>query len=161
MKIGILSDTHGDVARTIRAAKLLRDAHVEAVIHCGDIGSQRIIAELIEAFAPESKIPVHAVLGNVDGDELVGAGVDLRGRFADLQLGGKKIAVIHGDDGPLLRRTLFSQKYDYIFTGHTHVREDRRDGRTRLINPGAIYRAPVPGCAVLDTETGALTYLDL
>lgn len=161
MKIGILSDTHGDAARTKRAAQLLRDAGSEVICHCGDIGSQRVLIELAEAFPPESGVPVHAVAGNVDYDDYVPLHLHFHGRFADLSLGGKRIALIHGDDSARLRQTLFSQRYDYIFTGHTHVREDRRDGHTRIINPGAIYRAPVPGCAILDTESGALRYLDL
>lgn len=161
MKIGILSDTHGNVLRTIRAARLLRDHGIAAVLHCGDIGSQRVLIELAEAFPPESKIPVHAVLGNVDGDDLIGAGVHLHGRLADLELDGKRIVIIHGDDASRLRQTLAAQRHDYIFTGHTHQRADHREGRTRLINPGAVHRAATPGCAVLNTATGSLEYLDL
>lgn len=160
MKIGLISDTHGDIARTKRAAALLKSHAVEAVIHCGDIGSQRVLIELAEAFEPP-RIPVYAVNGNVDYDDYVGAGIELCGGFGDINLGGKRIAVAHGHDGARLHQLIASQRYDYVFTGHTHVRDDRREGRTRIINPGAVYRAPVPGVAVIDTETGVLVRIDL
>lgn len=160
MKIGILSDTHGNMPRTVRAAELLKIQGVEAVIHCGDICAQGVIDELAAAFDPP-RTPVFAVLGNCDYDDLAGSGVELCGRFADIELGSKRIAIIHGDDYPLFSRTVACQEFDYIFTGHTHAREDRMAGRTRIINPGAVHRASEPGVAVLDTKTGALVYLDL
>jgi putative phosphoesterase len=160
MKIGLMSDTHGDVERTIRAARLLRVHHVGAVIHCGDIGSQRVLVELAGIFEPPH-IPVYAVLGNMDHDEYIGAGVELCDRLADLELGGKSIAVIHGDDYARLRQAIVGQQFDYIFTGHSHAREDHREGRTRIINPGAVTRASHPGVAVLDTSTDTLTWYNL
>ncbi len=160
MKIGLISDTHGDAGRTARAAKLLKSHGVEAVIHCGDIGSQRVLIELVEVFEPP-KIPVYAVNGNVDYDDYVGAGVELLGDFGDIKLGGKRIAIAHGHDGARLYQLIASQRYDFVFTGHTHIRDDRREGRTRIINPGAVYRAAIPGVAVIDTETGALMRIDL
>lgn len=160
MKLGILSDTHGQVRRTRAAAEQLKARGVEAVIHCGDIGSQAVLLELVEAFAPPA-IPVHAVYGNVDYDDYVGAGIELHGRFADLELGGRRIAIVHGDDGGRLYVACTSGRYDYVFTGHTHAREDRRQGRTRIINPGALQRTPQPGVAVLDLETDALTRIDI
>jgi uncharacterized protein len=160
MKIGLMSDTHGNVARTTRAAEMLRARRVEAVIHCGDIGSQGVLVALVEILEPP-KIAVHAVLGNVDFDDYVGAGVELRGRFADLQLAGRRVAILHGDDFSRLRQAVASQRFDYIFTGHTHSSEDRREGRTRIINPGALHRAARPGVAVLDISDDSLAWIDL
>ena len=130
------------------------------MIHCGDIGSQQVLIALVEIFEPP-KIPVHAVLGNVDLDDYIGAGVELCGRFAELEFAGKKIAVVHGDDFSRLQQAVAAQRFDYVFTGHTHAREDRREGRTRIINPGAVHRAARPGVAVLDLATGSLEWLDL
>ena len=160
MKIGILSDTHGNTARTKRAAETLRDQGVAAVFHCGDIGSQAVLIALAEAFC-EAGIPVHAVVGNVDFEDYLPAGINLHGRFAEIELAGKKIAVVHGDDFSRLQQAVRGQKFDYLFTGHTHAREDRRDGRTRIINPGAIQRAARPGFAVLDLASDVLAWSDL
>lgn len=160
MKIGLISDTHGNLERTDRAVALLKAHGVGAVIHCGDIGSQAVLLAMVEAFDPP-RIPAYAVLGNCDYDSFVGAGVEICDRFADLELDGKAIAVIHGDDASRFHQAIASQRFDFVFTGHTHVREDRFVGRTRVINPGAVHRAAQPGVAVLDTRSGELAWLDL
>ena len=46
MKIGILSDTHGHLTRSLAAIECLLDAGAEMLIHCGDIGSEQILIEL-------------------------------------------------------------------------------------------------------------------
>lgn len=160
MKIGILSDTHAMVGRTRELAELLLAEKVEAVLHCGDIGSETILHQLTAIFGP-SGIPVHAVLGNVDYDDYPDVGVTMHGRFADLKLGGRRIAVIHGDDYRGLQEAASSGRYDFVFTGHTHQRDDRTVGRTRVINPGAVQRTLEPGGAVLDLKSGALRYVSL
>ena len=56
MKIGLISDTHGQVPNPVHAAL----AGVDCILHAGDVGPMDVITEL-EAIAP-----VHAVLGNTD-----------------------------------------------------------------------------------------------
>lgn len=166
MKIGLLSDTHGDHVRAGLATRELLKHPIEAVFHCGDIGSERVLAELASACQPRG-VPVHAVLGNVDlyEDALEDfpheTGVRVWGRRAVLELAGKQVAVIHGDDIHMLGNAVSGQQYDYIFTGHTHVHADEREGRTRIINPGAIFRGYPPTVAVLDLATGLLECIAL
>jgi predicted phosphodiesterase len=50
---------------------------------------------------------------------------------------------------------------DYLFTGHTHVAHDRYEGKTRLINPGALTRASRFTVALLNLETDELTSLEI
>ena len=45
---------------------------------------------------------------------------------------------------------------DYVFYGHTHVREQHRTGRTLVANPGALFRANPKTCIVLDLATGEI-----
>lgn len=164
MNIGILSDTHGNVSRTRRAIALLKNFAPVHIIHCGDIESQHVLTELAVGF-PDPDTTVTCVLGNVDGpacdwiDPL--PHIRVAGRKAELEIDGVKIAVIHGDDSRALTSSIESQNYDYIFTGHTHERDDEKKGRTRVINPGAVHRTSIPSCAVLNLTTGSLTYLDL
>ena len=70
MKIGLLSDTHGSLHRTILALRVLLQQQPAVIIHCGDIGSEEVLVELIAACEP-ARIPIHAVLGNVDWYETV------------------------------------------------------------------------------------------
>lgn len=164
MKIGILSDTHGDVRRTHAGLELLLQHPIEALCHCGDVGSEAVLTALSAACLPR-KIPVYAVLGNVDLFEgevthfPAGLGVRVCGRQAELELGGRTIAIIHGDDPSLLQNALARQRYDYCLTGHTHVADDHREGRTRVINPGALHRARPPSVALLDLATDELQTL--
>jgi putative phosphoesterase len=159
MKVGILSDTHGNVPRTVAAAQLLKQENVSAVVHCGDIGSEAVLNELASAFGLAGT-PVHAVLGNVDSPELLhfpaSTGVHVVAGKADLSLGGQRVAVIHGHDVMVMKDAIVSDQYAYIFTGHTHVASDKKIGSVRVINPGALHQAKPPSLAVLDTETGAL-----
>jgi len=81
------------------------------------------------------------------------------GAVGEFVLGGKHLAVLHGDDAPTKHKLIALQQYDYILQGHTHMAEDRRIGRTRLINPGALQRARPRTAALLDLRTDALEIL--
>lgn len=152
MKIGIVSDTHGHVARTKAAASLLAQANVEAVLHCGDIGSAEVIRQLYDW-------PGHFVVGNVDQgieNELADAMSQQQtwhGEFADFVLHERRIAIAHGHDRKRLESCLASDVYDLVCCGHTHQAQQRRVGNTLLLNPGALYRSAAPSCAVVDLAT--------
>ena len=87
------------------------------------------------------------VYGNCDWDRLSlqryakSIEIDCFGEFGDLALDGRKFALIHGDDAALKRRLLSEQQHDYLLQGHTHVKQDLRVGKMRIINPGALHRA--------------------
>lgn len=72
MKIAILSDSHDNLDKLRQAVCVCKKAEVEAIIHAGDFISPFSLTPL-----EESKIPVHAVLGNNDGER-----DGLRRRFA-------------------------------------------------------------------------------
>src|SRR4051794_1053544 len=104
MLIGIVSDTHGHAGYTTAAVKVLDGLPIAAVLHCGDIGSPRIVP----LFA---QWPAHFVFGNVDYDSEVlreaieAAGQTCHGRFGRLELAGRQIAFLHSDDGRLFDET--------------------------------------------------------
>lgn len=158
MILGLLSDTHDRVDAMAAGVALLRARGAEFFIHCGDVGSGRVLDHLVG-------LPAAFVFGNTDWDRATltryaaKIGVTCHGALADLDLGGKKIAVTHGDDFTLKHRILSAQQHDYLFQGHTHVRADEQVGRTRVINPGALHRAKEKTVAMLDTESGKLVFL--
>ncbi|HXE55681.1 MAG TPA: metallophosphoesterase family protein, partial [Tepidisphaeraceae bacterium] len=86
-------------------------------------------------------------------------GITCFGNFGQIELGAKQFAVLHGDDEKTKRRILTEQQVDYLLQGHTHLAEDRRVGRVRIINPGALHRARQKTVATLDTISDALTFL--
>ena len=162
MKIGILSDTHGDTAVATKAAALFRRAGARAIFHCGDIGGMDVLAELAGAME-SAHVPVHAVLGNVDIHSSdwkffpTNIGVQLHGRFGDIRCAGCRIALLHSDDRRLFNKIVTGGEYDLVFTGHSHEVHDYTRGRTRCINPGTAGRGAPDTCAVLDLESGELT----
>jgi putative phosphoesterase len=156
--VGILSDTHDRVDAMAAAMDLLRRGGAEFYVHCGDVGSERVLDHL-------AGVPSAFVFGNTDWDRAALAryaqsiGVACHPALAELNLGGKKFAVTHGDDLRLRQRLLAEQRHDYLLQGHTHVRADQRVGKMRVINPGALHRAKEKTVAVLDTLTDQLTFL--
>ena len=158
MVIAVVSDTHGHVANTLDAIRTFEAFDVKAVLHCGDIGSP-IIPSLFERW------PTHYVFGNVDSDEsqlresISSAKHTCHGRFGELELAGRKIAVVHGDDAGRLRDAITSGNYDVVCTGHTHQRKEQQQGDTLVLNPGAIYRAQPHSVATVNLETLQVTSL--
>ncbi|MEX0936342.1 MAG: YfcE family phosphodiesterase [Pirellulales bacterium] len=148
MRIGIISDTHGHVAMTQQAVTLLKSLDVERLLHCGDIGTAQIV-DMLAAW------PTDFVLGNVDDEAelrpaMVHPGHHLHGRFASLEIEGKRIAVLHGDYSKKLRETAESGEWDLVCFGHTHEAERKQIGNTLLCNPGAVYRASPRSIATIE-----------
>lgn len=148
-RLGVVSDTHGQVQSTREAVRMLETLDVQCVIHCGDIGSPAII-ELFEAW------PTHFVLGNVDynAEELeraiADAGQTYHGRFGQLELAGRRIAFLHGDDSRLFTKTVGSRQFDLVCYGHTHQSHQHHEGQTLVLNPGALHRARPHSFAVVE-----------
>jgi putative phosphoesterase len=138
--------------------RALRERGAAFFIHCGDVCTPNLLDHL-------AGLPSAFVYGNCDWDRLAlqryaqSIDVPCYGAFADLELDGKRVAVLHGDDRTRLETVLHAQGHDYLFHGHTHVRRDERVGKTRVINPGALFRASQKTVALLDTVADRLEYL--
>lgn len=149
MRIGVVSDSHGHVGQTQAAVRMLQSLEVEQVLHCGDIGS----ASIVELF---SDWPTHFVLGNCDydgaslGQAIAAAGQTYHGEFGDLQIGGKRIALLHSHDRRRFEDAIGSGDWDLVCYGHTHIASVDRRGTTLVVNPGALYRANPHSVAVVE-----------
>jgi putative phosphoesterase len=149
MRIGIVSDTHGNRLMVNLALAELRQRGITTVLHCGDIDDPETV-ELFRAFT------THFVFGNCDYDKdalraaMDATGATLHDHFGNLELEGVKLAFTHGDDKHLMRDVERSGYYDFLFYGHTHQAAEHRTGPTRVINPGALHRARPKTFVVLD-----------
>ncbi|MFC1996542.1 metallophosphoesterase [Chloroflexota bacterium] len=162
MRIAILSDSHDNIWKLAKAMPALAEA--DEVIHCGDLISPFMIIRLIQGTRGK---PVHIVWGNNDGDKGLIAevasqagNITLHGDFADLELGGLKIAVNHY---PKVARSLAeSGSYDVVCYGHDHIRHDEWVGKTLLLNPGELMglqgRSTI---AILDSRTRNVEFLEI
>jgi putative phosphoesterase len=160
MRIAILSDTHGRQSAVCAALQHIADLDVEFILHCGDIDD----AATVRLFPAHT----HFVYGNCDDlyqheirQAVKEIGATLHEPFGCLELQDKTLAFLHGDDKSLMRDLERSDAFDFLFYGHTHVAAEHRVGRTRVINPGALYRATVKTFILLDLPGGAIKTVTL
>jgi putative phosphoesterase len=143
-RIGLISDTHGLLRRSVHDAL----AGVEMILHAGDVGSDDILIEL-EAIAP-----VHAVSGNTDPP----------GRYEPeftINVGGRNIHVSHGHEvgSPTPAKLAARYPQDILVYGHTHQQLVTRIEERLVVNPGAAgprrFRLKA-SAAVLTIDSGKL-----
>lgn len=152
MLLGILSDTHGHEPNTLAAARMLKSLSIEELLHCGDLCSTEIPRLLREW-------PTHYVFGNCDDDvrgmrlAITAAGGHCHDWFGDITLSGRRIALLHGHEGKRFMQAIKSGDYDLVCYGHTHAAEFHHEGRTLVLNPGALYRANPHTVAIVDLDT--------
>jgi uncharacterized protein len=157
MLVGILSDSHDREMLLETAVQTLRQRGAQMLLHCGDLCSAPMLRQFIG-------IPTAFVWGNCDFDrmnlERYGQQLGLRclGPFGQIELDGKLIGLMHGDDAKLRDRVLREQQLDYLLVGHSHVRGEQQHGRIRIINPGALHRVTEKTVALLDTA-GSLEFI--
>jgi putative phosphoesterase len=156
VKLGILSDTHDELDRTIRAVRLLRDAGAEALAHCGDLSGPAIVQAI-------SVLPCWFVFGNHDADAVPTlcsaaekCGVNCLGWGDAIELASRKIGIVHGHITNDIRKVLAKEPEILLF-GHLHAPLDFMADSVRRINPGALHRAEEFTVAILDLTDGGLT----
>ena len=132
--------------------RLIAPHQVELIIHCGDIDD----AETVALFPKQT----HFVFGNCDIDRagiraaINAQGATLHEPFGTLEVAGKRVAFVHGDDSRLLHDLEQSEAFDFLFHGHTHIARDVLHGNTRIINPGALFRARPKSFLILELPAG-------
>ena len=141
MLVGIMSDTHDDIVQTKKAVSKFNREGVEQVLHAGDFISPFMIDTLKELTSP-----LTGVFGNNDGDRSLLErksgmlpSMKISGTFARIDLGGIRIALLHGNDRELLETLAGCGSLDLLVYGHTHRPEIRRDGSLLIVNPGEVY----------------------
>ena len=159
MKIGIVSDVHGDIAALNRAlAHFDADPEIELILNAGDLVGRGPAQDDVVAAIREREIP--SVRGNHDECEfqlrpdhltyLHGLPLDWRG-----SLGGMRIFMCHGKPGnnlwglyrdhasdALLTMMLAGLQSDVLVTGHTHVPLSVVVPGGIVVNPGSLYTFP-------------------
>ena len=158
--IGIISDTHENESAIKRAVSIFKQKNVEFVVHCGDI----ISPPMLEHF---KGLNMKFVFGNNDGERSGLNGKAKEFSFEEItdekefRYKGKKFYVYHGTNKEKLDSAIKRNKYNYVLTGHTHIKRDERIGKTRVINPGALFRVYPYTIALLDAEADELKFISL
>jgi putative phosphoesterase len=156
MKIGLISDIHGDAEALEKALDRLEHAHrVDETICAGDLVGRGPAPERVIQLVQELQIPV--VQGNHDGwayglspacrGYLNGLPLDWRAEYA-----GVRVFMTHGKPGnnmwglypehvssEIVDLMLASLAADVLVTGHTHMPMEIRGRQCRIVNPGSLY----------------------
>ena len=129
------------------------------MVHLGDVGTEAVLDELVGTTA-------HVVFGNCDFD------VDRLARHAEameigvahpmgvLHDGTRRVAFTHGHLEGLMEQAV-AEGVEYLLHGHTHEVRDERVGGTRIVNPGALFRAARYTAAVLDTSADEVEFVEI
>jgi putative phosphoesterase len=162
MRIAIISDIHDHLGNLDAVLRAVQDA--SALLCCGDLCSPFVVNRLGQGFPG----PIHIVFGNNDGDRFRIAlnarqfpHLTIHGELAEIELGGRRIAMHHFDDvGRLIGA---AGKHDLVCFGHNHRFEITRSGNTLLVNPGEVMGSLTGAAtyAVYDTERGEATRCDI
>ncbi len=158
MRVGFISDTHGDPTAWEKAARVIGDA--ELVCHAGDVlyhgifnpitgtYEPRRLAEVLNAY-PVARI--HA-RGNCDSEvDQLALDAHILSDFAFASIGGLRILVTHGHKYPRdeLVEMAVRAKADILHVGHSHVPEITPERGVTVLNAGS--------CALPKQEGGAQT----
>ena len=164
MKVGLISDTHDNLAMVQRAFELFESEGVESVVHAGDWVAP-FTARKFQAYSGR----LFGSYGNNDG-EVIGLSrvfrdmdAVVKGEFTEFELDGERIAVMHGTYPPVLEAVARSGDYPVIITGHTHVPRVEREKDVLLVNPGEACGYLYGRCTVgiMDTREREVDIHDL
>lgn len=167
INLGLLSDTHGRAQAARDGVELLLDHGADMLIHLGDVGSVEVIDALAVTYASsDQQVEAHLVFGNCDWEAKALAryaqdlGVIVHDLAGEIAVDGKRVVFTHGHVNSVMDHAIGSEA-DYLLHGHTHVQSDRCVNQTRVINPGALFRAKRHTVALLTPANDALQVLDL
>ncbi|MEA5000965.1 MAG: metallophosphoesterase [Endomicrobiaceae bacterium] len=156
MKIGILSDTHNNTDKILKAIEFFNLRQVNFVLHAGDfsfVSSAKHFEKL--------KAPFMAVFGNNDFETCdLARTINKFGQIYDspymFVLDGKTFVLTH-------RICSVEKHFDYMIYGHTHKPSIQKTPDATFINPGEVWgkRYGRSTVAVLETETNRVEIFDL
>ncbi len=143
MRIGVFSDSHGDISAARRFFDRL--SPLDCLFHLGDYAADG------EKLSKLFSCPVYAVRGNCDyrSDMPLERQVDLN---------AKRFLLLHGHQYYSLSALMYRGEEvhaDMVLYGHTHVPDLSADGPRLLLNPGSLSRprnGSAESCALILME---------
>ncbi len=172
MKIGVISDTHGDY-KNVKLAFDYVLSDVNLVIHAGDILNHGPRNPIPEGYNPielsnllnKLPIPIHFAKGNCDSDvDTMMIKNFIQAPYLYLVIEGIKIVVTHGDKNLNFYKELAEKYSDILITGHTHNYTIDKESKYIHLNPGSTSipkNHPNGTCATIDINSSTITIFDL
>ncbi len=89
------------------------------------------------------------------------SGAILHENFGHVEIAGRKIAFLHGDDKRLFHEVEYSGAYDFLFYGHTHQAEEHLNGADASSIRARFHRARPKQFIVLDLPDGVIDAVEV
>ncbi len=155
--IAIVSDSHDNLPNINEFLNYCKNNKIKTIIHCGDVTEDATKQHFEANF--EGKI--YFVPGNADIDQQVSRHNRFQKikrapvPFLDIIIDNIPIGACHKKDKAV--RLAITDKYHYVFYGHTHKPWQENISGTIVANPGNLANMFYPATfAILDTETNKL-----
>ena len=150
-----MSDTHDRLDAIEKAINYFNSQNITNVLHAGDL-----VSPFVVPLFSKLRGKLNFVWGNNEGArDFIGTkfaeiGISPLGDFAEIQIAGKKIALIHGTEQRIVDSLITCNSYDLVVRGHNH-KADIITGRTMMVNPGEVcgYLTGRQTIALIDLET--------
>jgi len=134
MLIGIMSDTHDNLALVKKAIDVFNEKKVEYVIHAGDYTSPFTLK-----LFKDLNCKYVGIFGNNDGDKLLlleRSEGNIHNQPYIFTLRNKKIVVMH--EHHVADALADSGHFDLVIYGHTHKADIRKVKNILIVNPGEV-----------------------
>lgn len=151
VRVGVIADTHDHLPKIVRAVECFNDLHVDITYHAGDY-----VAPFALARFEELASPLVGVFGNNDGEKqglltkAKALGISLQYPPFSSRLDELSTLLLHEPGN--LDALIQTNEYDLIIHGHTHRQDQRRQGRTLVLNPGEACGWQYGTCSVMVLE---------
>jgi len=167
MQIAIISDIHNNEVNLKKVLDFCARKKIKTIICCGDLASQETLYFVTKNFAGT----FYYTFGNMDDDYLREfehvreyENVQMFPKFGELEIevspqknigrgetSTRKIAFVHYPN--VAKKLAESERYDFVFHGHTHKPWEEMVGKCKILNPGNVAgELYLPTFAVWNTE---------
>lgn len=169
MKIGFISDTHGNLHWTKKALKHLEDC--DKILHLGDVLAHGPRNSITAGYDPktlaeflEFKENIYYIRGNCDADvdEMV-LNKDISNYENLFQWGDLSIYALHGYKENELSRLYKGEELgaNVVVTGHTHIKVLEKNEDIVVLNPGSTTLPKDGVRSVAKYEDGVFKLIDI
>ncbi len=154
MKIAIISDIHNNTTNLKKVLDYCNNEEIKTLICCGDLASMETLEYLTDNFSGE----IFYCFGNMDDGQM--RNYDFKEKYRNTWIfrdygaactDNKNIAFTHYPEAA--KKLCGTEKYDFVFYGHTHKPWEETIGKCKVLNPGNVAGEIYPPTfAVWETE---------
>lgn len=154
MRVAIISDVHNNITNLKKVLDFCAWENIGTIICCGDLASIETLDFLNDNFSGE----IYFCFGNMDDGQMRNYDFEKKYKntwifrdYGTARIDNKNIAFTHYSEGA--HELCESEKYDFIFYGHTHKPWEETIGKCKMLNPGNVAgEIYLPTFAVWNTD---------